>query len=61
MGAILGQEAPLEAGTATHSSVLVWRIPGTEKPGKLQSTGSQRRRHDRSALVHTHTMNSGSH
>ena len=35
MGVILGQEAPLEEGMATHSSILVWRIPGTEKPGKL--------------------------
>jgi len=30
----------------THSSVLGWRIPWTEKPGRLQSTGSQRVRHD---------------
>ena len=31
----------LEKGTATHSSVLAWRIPWTEEPGGLQSTGSQ--------------------
>ena len=37
---------PLEEGMATHSSILVWRIPGTEKPGWLQSTGSQRVGHD---------------
>ena len=33
-------------GIATHSSVLTWRIPWTEEPGGLQSTGSQRVRHD---------------
>ena len=37
----LGQEDPLEEGMATHSSILAWRIPRTEKPGGLQSTGSQ--------------------
>ena len=41
----LGQEDPLEKGTATHSSILVWRIPWTEEPGGLQSMGSQRVRH----------------
>ena len=35
----LGQEDPLEKGMATHSSILVWRIPWTEKPGGLQSLG----------------------
>ena len=38
----LGQEDPLEKGKATHSSILIWRIPWTEKPGKLQSMGFQR-------------------
>ena len=38
----LGQEDPLEEGTATHSSILAWRIPWTEEPGGLQSIGSQR-------------------
>ena len=38
----LGREDPLEKGTATHSSILVWRIPWTEEPGRLQSMGSQR-------------------
>ena len=33
-----GQEDPLEEGMATHSSILAWRIPGTEGPGELQST-----------------------
>ena len=38
----LGQEDALEKGMATHSSILAWRIPGTEKPGELQSIGLQR-------------------
>ena len=42
----LGGEDPLEEGMATHSSVLAWRIPQTEKPGALQFRGSQRVRHD---------------
>jgi len=33
----LGQEDPLEKGMAHHSSILAWRIPWTEKPGRLQS------------------------
>ena len=35
----LGQEDPLEKEMATHSSILAWRIPWTEKPGRLQSWG----------------------
>ena len=42
----LGWEAPLERGTATHSSILAWRIPWTEEPGGLQFMGSQRVGHD---------------
>ena len=42
----LGHEDPLEKGMVTHSSILAWRIPGTEEPGRLQSMGSQRVRHD---------------
>ena len=38
----LGREAPLEKEMSTHSSILAWEIPWTEKPGKLQSLGSQR-------------------
>ena len=38
-GLISGQEGPLEEGMATHSSILAWRIPMTEKPGGLQSMG----------------------
>ena len=37
----LGQEDPLEEGMAIHSSILAWKIPWTEEPGELQSTGSQ--------------------
>ena len=42
----LGWEDPLEKGMASHSSILVWRILGTEEPGGLQSLRSQRVRHD---------------
>ena len=35
----LGQEDPLEKEMATHSSILAWKIPWTEEPGGLQSTG----------------------
>ena len=42
----LGWEYPLEEEVATHSSTLAWRIPWTEEPGGLQSTGSHRVRHD---------------
>ena len=37
----LGQEDPPEKEMAIHSSILAWEIPGTEKPGRLQSTGSK--------------------
>ena len=42
----LGWEDPLEEGMSTHSSILVWRIPWTEEPGRLQSIGLHRVRHD---------------
>ena len=42
----LGQEDPLEKGMATHSRILAWEIPWTEEPDRLQSTGSQRVRHN---------------
>ena len=42
----LGLEYPLENGMATNSSILVWRILGTEESGGLQSMGLQRVRHD---------------
>ena len=46
VGSILGWEDPLEQGMATHFSILAWRVPWTEEPGGLQSTGSQREGHD---------------
>ena len=42
----LSQEDPLEKEMATHSGTLAWEIPWTEKPGGLQSMGSQRGGHD---------------
>ena len=45
---------PLEEGMATHSSTLAWRIPWTEEPGWLQSTGSQRVRHAWSSRARMH-------
>ena len=42
----LDQEDPLEKGMATHSSTIAWKIPWMEKPGRLQSLGSQRAGHD---------------
>ena len=42
----LGQEDPLEKETATHSSVLAWKISWTEEPGRIQSMELHRVRHD---------------
>ena len=42
----LGREDPLEKEMATHSSILAWKIPWMEEPGRLQSMGSLRVRHD---------------
>ena len=41
----LGQKDPIEKGMATHCSILAWRVPWTEEPGRLQSIGLQRVRH----------------
>ena len=49
----LGLEDALEKGMATHSSILAWRIPWTEEPGGLKSTGLQRVRHDWVTFTHT--------
>ena len=46
VGLIPGLEDPLEEEMATHSSILAWRITGTEEPGGLQSMGSQTFGHD---------------
>ena len=51
----LSREDPLEQGMATHSSILAWRIPWTEEPGRLYSMGSQRVRHIWPTNTHTHT------
>ena len=45
-GQSLGGEDPLEEAMATHSSILAWEIPWTEKPGGVQSIGSHRVGHD---------------
>ena len=42
----LGWEDPLEEEVATHFSILAWRIPWTEEPGRLQSMGLERVEHD---------------
>ena len=46
LGLIPGSGAPLEKGMATHSSILAWRIPWTEQPGRLQSMGSEKAGHN---------------
>ena len=50
----LRQEDPLEQEMATHCSILAWKTPWTEDPGRLQSKGSQRVRHN---WAHTYTLN----
>ena len=47
----LGWEDPLERETATHHSILAWRIPWAEEPGELQSMGSLRVGHDRATFI----------
>ena len=48
----------MEEGTATHSSILAWRIPWTEEPGGLPSMGSQRAgRTEVTEHTHTHSLN----
>ena len=50
-----GGEEPLEKGMATHSSILVWKIPWTEESDRLQSMGPQKLGHDQANNTHTHT------
>ena len=52
-GSIPGQDDPLEEGMATHSSILAWRVPWTEEPGRLQSMGSERVGHNEATNTHT--------
>ena len=54
----LGQEDPLEKEMATHSSILAWRIPWTEEPGGLQSSGSQKES-DTTERLHFHFLITG--
>ena len=42
----MGQEDPLKKEMATHTGILAWKIPGTEKPGRVQSMGLQRIGHN---------------
>ena len=52
---VLGQKYPLEKELETNSSILAWRIPWTEKPGRLQSVGSQRTGHNCMTNIHLST------
>ena len=52
---LLGWKNPLEKGMATHSSILAWKTPWTEEPGRVQSMRSQRVRHDCTTNIYTHT------
>ena len=54
----LGWDNPLKKGLATHSSILAWKVLWTEKPGRLQSLGSQRVGHDWSDLAAAATFTS---
>ena len=58
----LGWEDPLEKGMTTHSSILAWRIPRTEEPGRLQSMGSQSQtRLSYDTHIHTHPCKGVTH
>jgi len=52
----LGWEDPLEKRMAIHSSILAWRIPWTEEPGRLQCRGSQRVGHGRATFTFKHIL-----
>ena len=52
----MGQEGLQEERIATHSGILVWRIPWTEEPGGLQSTGSQSPAGLKQLSMHAHTQ-----
>ena len=52
----LGREDSLEKEMATHTSILAWKIPETEEPGRLQSIRSQRVWHNWSDLAHTQAL-----
>ena len=52
----LGREDPLEKGMATHSSILAWKIPSTEEPGRLQSSSVQFSRSVMSNSLRSHEL-----
>ena len=52
VGSLPGSGRSPGEGNGTHSTILAWRIPWTEEPGELQSTGSQRAGQDRAAPLH---------
>ena len=52
----LGQDYPLEKSMATHTIIVVWRIPWTDEPGRLQSIWSERVGHNWSDLACTHSI-----
>ena len=54
IGLIPGSERSPVGGHGDHSSILAWRVLWTEKPGRLQSIGSQKVGHNRGDLAHTH-------
>ena len=58
VGLIPGQEDPLEEETATHCSILAWKIPWTEEPGRVQSIGwqSQQRKYGSLILLYETTI-----
>ena len=56
VGWSLSQGDPLEKEVATYSGILAWRIPWTEEPGRLQSMGLQRVRHNWETNTHTHAV-----
>ena len=53
----LGRKDPLKEEMATRSSILAWRIPWTEEPGRLQSIGSGHKESDTTKQLSTHTRN----
>ena len=53
----LARENPLEESMVTHSNVLAWKTPWTEKPGWLQPTGSQSNNTEATSHTHTHILN----
>ena len=57
----LGGEDTLEMGMATHSSILAWRIPWTEEPGRLQSPQGHKELHATEQLINTHRAYIASH